>query len=231
MLYYILPPIIIVISAAALIVFLFRKADQVPLSEMNANDSVSAYEKNRMKIIKVAMGQFFLKSLERLMHKSKLVSLKFHNSSNDLFHSIREKRQHRARVHQEEMNNIEERVVEKNDRVEVVEPVMLRPAMPRTSEIHSRVRQALRPMVRETVAVPRSQKPGLKLKDQLEEALIKRIAVNPKDIEAYERLGDYYMESGSYQDSMECFKQVLKLSPTHYKAKTSIRKIERLMMQ
>ena len=63
----------------------------------------------------------------------------------------------------------------------------------------------------------------------MEEVLIKRIAINPKDIEAYERLGDYYLEGENYQDSKECFKQVLKLSPTHHKARLKIRKLEKLI--
>jgi tetratricopeptide (TPR) repeat protein len=90
--------------------------------------------------------------------------------------------------------------------------------------------QAPRPMVSDTVAVPRPRRvEGNRAKDQLEEALIRRIAINPKDIEAYERLGDYYLESGSYGDSLECFKQVLMLSPTHQKARMRIRKLEKMI--
>jgi lipoprotein NlpI len=70
----------------------------------------------------------------------------------------------------------------------------------------------------------------IKEKNKLEEALIRRIAVNPRDVEAYERLGDYYMESENFRDSHECFKQVLMLSPAHYKAKIRIRKIEKLII-
>ena len=75
-----------------------------------------------------------------------------------------------------------------------------------------------------------NQQLEIKEKNQLEEALIRRVAINPRDIEAYERLGDYYMESENFRDSHECFKQVLILSPSHYKAKIRIRKIEKLII-
>jgi lipoprotein NlpI len=81
-------------------------------------------------------------------------------------------------------------------------------------------------MVGESVTMP--QQISLKEKNKLEDALIKRIAINPRDIEAYERLGDYYLESNNFQDSLECFKQVLRLSPTHHKARLRIRRLERM---
>ena len=69
----------------------------------------------------------------------------------------------------------------------------------------------------------------MRAKEKLEEVLIKRIAVNPRDIEAYERLGDYYLERENHSDSLECFRQVLKLSPAHHKAKTRIRRLESIL--
>jgi len=68
-------------------------------------------------------------------------------------------------------------------------------------------------------------------KDQYEEILIERIALNPRDIEAYERLGDYYMERKGYGDAKECYKQVLKLSPVNRKARVCMRKLERILGQ
>ena len=87
-------------------------------------------------------------------------------------------------------------------------------------------KKVLRPMVGESMTMP--QQASRKEKNKLEDALIKRIAINPRDIEAYERLGDYYLESENFQDSLECFKQVLRLSPTHHKARLRIRRLERM---
>jgi tetratricopeptide (TPR) repeat protein len=205
MLDYILPPIIIVIGVSALIMFLFRKAKQIPQQEFAVQSEVKQEEKRTSKII-YGIGQFGLKILERMMHKLKLLSLKFHNVSDNLVHSIHEKRQQRKNIKQQE--SVEQKKIEEEKAVEQESP------------------QPIRPLIRETATHPIIKN---KEKNQLEEVLIKRIAINPKDIEAYERLGDYYLESENYQDSKECFKQVLKLSPMHYKARLKIRKLEKLI--
>ena len=199
MLEYIIPPIIIVIGVSALIVFLFRKAKQIPEQELAMHQVEVAQKEKIISKIVTWIGQFNLKLLEHLVHKLKLLSLKFHNASDNLVHSIHEKRQQRKIKQQENFER------EKKNQ-EVVKPT--------------------RPLIRESVVHPTVE---AKEKNQLEEALIKRIAINPKDIEAYERLGDYYLERENYQDAKECFKQVLKLSPTHYKARLKIRKLERLI--
>ena len=62
-----------------------------------------------------------------------------------------------------------------------------------------------------------------------EEALIHRIAENPKDNEAYRELGDYYMSIGNIKDAKDSFKMVLKLRPRDLKAKSSLREIEMKM--
>ncbi len=62
-----------------------------------------------------------------------------------------------------------------------------------------------------------------------EEALIHRIAENPKDIEAYRELGDYYLSIGNIKDAKDSFKMVLKLRPRDLKAKSSLREIEMRM--
>ena len=100
MLNYILPPIIIIVSVAILIVFLFRKAEKIPEQALTAKEDKSDQE-NRKSAIASAIGQFWLKFLEKIMQRLKLMSLKFHNVSNNWFHSIREKRQQRDLMQQE----------------------------------------------------------------------------------------------------------------------------------
>lgn len=217
MLNYILPPIIIVISLSILMMFLFRKMQQVPMQEFI--DDQPKQQKKWIATAMSAIGQFGLKILEHLMQKFKLISLKFHNVSNDWFHSIREKRQNHREQAQQEMAKNDVREAEKRERIAF-------DAITHKNSLQVQ-KKPVRPLIREAVVNPQPVKP--REKNQLEEALIKRIAINPKDIEAYERLGDYYLESESYQDSQECFKQVLKLSPTHQKAQIRMRKIEVLM--
>lgn len=59
-----------------------------------------------------------------------------------------------------------------------------------------------------------------------EDALVHRIAENPRDIEAYREIGDYYLAIGNIKDAKESFKMVLKLRPRDLKAKSSLREIE-----
>lgn len=88
----------------------------------------------------------------------------------------------------------------------------------------------VRPMVSDQAAHP--ERPKRKAAERpVEEELIARIAVNPKDYTAYEALGDFYMERESIQDAKECYKQVLKLSPVQRLVKIKIRKLERMLSQ
>jgi len=88
----------------------------------------------------------------------------------------------------------------------------------------------VRPMVSDRAVLPERPKRKLTPKP-IEEDLIARIAVNPKDYTAYEALGDFYMERGSIQDAKECYRQVLKLSPVQRMVKIKIRRLERLLSQ
>lgn len=101
-----------------------------------------------------------------------------------------------------------------------------------------------RPMVSMQAALPKKEEKkekkvmavvkeeqSIPAKNQLEDILIERIAVNPRDLEAYERLGEYYMEQGNLQDAKECYRQVLRLSPVHRLAKIKIRRLERKLEQ
>ncbi|MDP1814516.1 MAG: hypothetical protein Q8K92_08715 [Leadbetterella sp.] len=84
----------------------------------------------------------------------------------------------------------------------------------------------IRPTVSDRVVTPKAR---VEMKDRLEDLLIERIAANPKDTEAYERLGEYYMEIDSMNDAKECFKQVLKLDPKNRNVKYRMRRLETMM--
>ncbi len=89
-----------------------------------------------------------------------------------------------------------------------------------------------RPMVTEAAAVPEEleQKRERDRENALREnALIKKIAANPKSVSAYEALGDFYLEMGNVNDAKSCYKQVLKLSPVHRSVKMKIRRLERMI--
>lgn len=75
--------------------------------------------------------------------------------------------------------------------------------------------------------IPKRIMPRVMPEDKvIEGALIHRIAENPKDVEAYREIGDYYLAIGNIKDAKESFKMVLKLRPRDLKAKSSLREIE-----
>jgi len=77
-------------------------------------------------------------------------------------------------------------------------------------------------MVSEKVAYPEEER-----KDELENILVERIASDPRDIEAYERLGDYYVSQGNRNDAEACYKQVLKLNPQSLSVRNKLSRFKR----
>jgi hypothetical protein len=90
----------------------------------------------------------------------------------------------------------------------------------RKSQVKSFIREEITIIPAKTEAEPM---PEDKVR---EDALIHRIAENPKDMEAYRELGDYYMAVGNIKDAKDSFKMVLRLRPRDLKAKSSLREIE-----
>ena len=82
-----------------------------------------------------------------------------------------------------------------------------------------------RPMISDEITLPQKREE----KNEYEQVLIERIALNPRDVEAYERLGDYYLEGNSLDDAKECFKQVLRLSPLSRRARFRMRRVEKML--
>ncbi|QQS61487.1 MAG: tetratricopeptide repeat protein [Candidatus Moraniibacteriota bacterium] len=85
-----------------------------------------------------------------------------------------------------------------------------------------------RPMVSD-MTKPSSSKKRVLSKNDYEEALIGRIALNPRDISAYESLGDFYIDQRNFEDALECYRQVIKLDPQHRGTKVRIRRLERVL--
>lgn len=219
MLYYIIPPLIIIVGLAVLASFLFRKVNQIPRGELafleeEKKEGREGFWSGFGKIF----SKFTLKVLEKLTQRFKLYSLKFHNCSQSWFQSIKKRREKQAsrevQAEAEGKDEIKPEVFLKQE-IKVHQPKIIR-----TEEIKTS------PMVSRKVVLPEQ---GIVVKDRLEEALIERIATNPSDIEAYERLGDYYMDQENYEEALQCFGYVLKLSPMHRKARTRMRRLERML--
>lgn len=82
----------------------------------------------------------------------------------------------------------------------------------------------------ETPALLRRRRPVAQ-RQWSEEELIGRIATNPKDAQAYELLGDYYMDGENLEDAKACYRQVIKLLPLNREVKEKVRRLERLLTQ
>ncbi|NBP55228.1 tetratricopeptide repeat protein [bacterium] len=61
--------------------------------------------------------------------------------------------------------------------------------------------------------------------EYMEKRYIDRIVANPKDIEAYKKLGDLYVDMRNYKDALEAFEYVLKLKPNDTMASRRVKDI------
>jgi len=224
MLGYIIPPIVIVLSLAALISFLFRKSARISeelISEEKRKETESAKKQKFFKFT-----QFILRISEKGMQYFKLFSLKFYNKFDNWFHSIREKREKRSIL--EKNSGSGKNTGQQEYPREFVS--VQRKTEVRVDNIISTVKEneemKIEPMISKEIVQPDSK---MGARNEFERALIERIALNPKDIEAYERLGDYYIEIGNFSDSLSCFEEVLKLSPGSRKAKIKKRRLQKIV--
>jgi tetratricopeptide (TPR) repeat protein len=221
MLYFIIPPIIIIMGTATLVILLWKKisADQGVYSAFREKTKTSETGKFGPGFLKKNL-EILLKILEVTVSRFKLLSLKFHNCCQRWFQSLKKRREER-----EKKNFFKEKVSmklpgEQNQRK--IEPGQSAPVAKeniKTDEIK------VLPLFHNRVILSRDTR-NSETKNRLEEALIERIAANPQDIEAYERLGDYYMEQANYQDALECFKYILSLNPVHEKARMRVKRLE-----
>lgn len=198
------------------------KEDVLPKKiDIPSPDAVGLSNGSKMQSVKHG---FFL-TLEKMTRKFKVMFLKLENKFTSWNESIREKRKN----HSEGMT------------AEGGEEQITKGGFRRQSRVDQRlnretafIRESLgerlsRPMVSEKATMPKAAEP--EIKDRLEKLLIERIAVNPKDTEAYERLGEYYFEIRNYNYAKECFKQVIKLNPANQDAKNRMKRLERILMR
>lgn len=215
MLYLIIPPIIIIASLVLLLFLLSRKSSE--FRKIEKQDQGEGFlKKNIIRRVKNVdysrFNRFLLRLLEKAARKSKIFLLKFHNITDNWFRSIRKKREI-----SDSNKEVSDYSADKKDTVETEKSI------PISFEEKEKVAP---PMVSDKVTKPESK---TIVKNEFERILIERIAVNPRDMEAYERLGDYYMERKSFDDAKECYRQVLKLSPGHHQARIRLRKLNRTL--
>ena len=226
MLYLILPPVIIIIALIALVYFFsqrFPRVEQEIAAQLNHSEALQKQGSHFFESVK----RFLLSVLEHLAQWFKVFALRSYNMLHAWTQSLREKK-NKAVV--KPLRKLPSEVIPEEKSI-----TQQRPAPAPLPE------QPIRPMVSQKVTKPEEKKaappvvvppaPAPVIKNQLEDILVERIASNPRDLEAYERLGEYYMEQGNLQDAKECYRQVLRLSPVHRLAKIKIRRLEKLLEQ
>lgn len=216
MTYSLIPPILVVLSIIGIIFFLLKKAPQVASLEDNSEEITGQNNLDRPKLGTgrgERMKQSFLIILEKTTRRFRLLILKLDSLFTSWNTSIRRKRQ--DRMNQFKQNNEKE----SSNVLDNVRNYGLNNIKPEKERVP-------RPMLSQKVV---SSQNKVELKDRLEKILIDRIASNPKDIEAYERLGEYYLEINNLSYAKECFKQVIKLDPTNASARSKMRKLGRIL--
>lgn len=232
MLYLIIPPIIIILASIGLLFLLSRKGTEfikIKASEAGAVDKNKEAAHARLKhwgfcLLEKATGGF------------KAFLLKFHDVTGKWINIIKEKKSRYAAGMKKETATIkknEETVLEKISFVTKVEvsaeeEAKMKELPVKEAEVEEvEVQEATpAPMLSKEIIQPEIKKEP---KEEYEKILIERIAENPRDLEAYERLGKYYLEQENYQDAKECYKQVLKLSPINRQARIKLKKIIRML--
>ncbi|MFA5925473.1 MAG: hypothetical protein WC831_00935 [Parcubacteria group bacterium] len=227
------PPIILLAALIGLTVVLGKKTAAIKKFEaqrpLKSQAEAFPGQKNKGERFKM-IGQGILRTLETLLY---YIRVAFRKSEEALNHWLRQ---------------IKERRTGKKNREEVLfpgeeikTPDLTESDISFVSEdenIDISIREAKKPETLAPGVVVRKKPeiPPAIIKEEpapedkvVEEALIHRIAENPKDIEAYRDLGDYYLMIGNIKDSKESFKMVLRLRPRDLKAKTSLKEIEMRM--
>lgn len=247
MLYSIIPPILIILSLAGIIVFFMKKASQI--ANLGDEDDLERerealmaeagfFKRIFIRLKNVGWNDFkhlFLAVSEKMTRRARILFLKLESKSRDLNDSIRDtKNKHKLKrgdVRDAGVENIEKDDI--IDKVKNYQPenkkgylAELKKSVSGDGPEENKEERVIRPTVSDRVVTPKVR---VEMKDRLEDLLIERIAANPKDTEAYERLGEYYMEIDSMNDAKECFKQVLKLDPKNRNVRYRMRRLEAMM--
>ncbi|HPN96846.1 MAG TPA: tetratricopeptide repeat protein [Candidatus Moranbacteria bacterium] len=239
MTYSIIPPILVVLSVIGIILFLMKKASQiVEVSEKEKLGRGQREEESKPGILRkpffrkektdeVGFRHRFLLFLEKITRRVRLVFLKLDNLFKSWSERIRQKRNIEKKERMEEATD-EQNQMRGNYNLPEREGGNFERSDKREKINVFDEEKTYRPMISDRVVSPKIIR-GAETKDRLEKLLIERIAANPKDTEAYERLGEYYFEVANYDYAKECFKQVIKLDPTNAEARSKMRKLGRLL--
>ncbi len=231
-----LSPIILVAALAGLVIIIGKKSAALKKtdffqSKFAVSDDKNRSQKNRLKSI----GKKFLHLTEKILILIRISFKKIEQVVSGWAIKLKARRSGRKVEDVSlEKGSLEEKLNMPEADVKIVQGMMkndeISSGLDRGGERIEYVNSEVisrRKIQNEPIIIPKKEPlPEDKVR---EAALIYRIAENPKDIEAYREIGDYYMDIGNIKDAKESFKMVLKLRPRDLKAKSSLREIEMKM--
>jgi hypothetical protein len=240
MLYSLIPPFLVIVSLVIIIIFIVKKAPRLERYQDSMMEKMSEEEASGMTAEEIMKGKpltrwerfknWILSILEKIAKRFRLMFLKLDTHFKNLSERIRKRRERKTMrtsgdASRATNNNQEGTRILLNEDGESYVVADEEPQKTNTIVSSPTIRKP-KPMISEKVVTP-AKKP--EIKDRLEDILIERIAINSKDVEAYERLGEYYMDIGNNDYAKECFKQVIKLNPANRSAKFKLKKIEKIL--
>lgn len=237
MLYTLIPPILVIISLIGIIIFLLKKAHRVAgISSLEKNNSSSGSSEGGLLPGKNGNGETRLGNkiktvslafLEKVIRRIRVIFLRLENTFTFWSEALKEKRKRRLEeTDNDQSRKKEEDVIEKINNYSPEKRSFNDRIFRRKEILSGEKEKTIRPLIKDGYEKPNVR---VEIKNQLEKLLIERIASNPKDTEAYERLGEYYFEIGNYNHSKECYKQVMKLNPRNIGVRSRMKKLERLL--
>lgn len=245
-LYFVLPPIIIVISLALVIFLISRRSLDI------AREIEKGEEAEMQSRISMEVKSKWLHFLEKVAHIFKVFSLKMHNRLEERLAFIKSKKNkiesdldkkdfEESGIDSliENKDDVLEDVFEKETVKEIHNSMDLTKANNpnKIKRIFTRNKKHQPQPEEEIIDVPKLREERVMIskevvypeerKEELESILVERIASDPRDIEAYERLGDYYVSQENHVDAEACYKQVLKLNPQSLSVRNKLSRFKR----
>jgi len=240
--YFVLPPVIIVVSLAIVIFLISKRSLEIAREIENGEDG-----KNESRI-SMEFKSRWLHFLEKIAHIFKVLSLKTHNwtekrltfiknrkneiesdldkkdfEENGLGGLVKSKDEILGEIVENEgvKEVITSMDVVRNNNIEKKRGIFTRGRRAKKEENNISEIHEERIMISKEVTYPEERK------EELESLLVERIASDPRDIEAYERLGDYYISQSNKIDAESCYKQVLKLNPQSLSVRNKLSRFKR----
>lgn len=240
-LYFVLPPIIIVVSLALIIFLISRRSLEIAKEIENGEESEAQSR------ISMEVKSRWLHFLEKIAQISKVLSLKMHNRLEKRLAFIKSKKNKiesdldKKDFEESGLDSLvgnKDDILEKVFEAEAVKGVNSSMDLTKNNNSNNKISRIFsRGDKKETADVTKLREERIMIskkvtypeerKEELEGILVERIASDPRDIEAYERLGDYYVSQENNVDAEACYKQVLKLNPQSLSVRNKLSRFKR----